>query len=433
MVNLFIYLCIYMVGLLNYSLAYAVFFHGRRKKIWIDGIAGAGYFLVLVNSQLEPYEYNLIMYVILLSVLLITIQASFRERLARVLMLFFVIGLFESIVDSMLRKFSLFREGSNLSNKGYLLCSLIILLIFGLAILGKRKKVYLFSKPMKILQQWLPVMLIVMAIFLLLTIAGLKYAAQWVEHPRFTLFVEVVSILGPISVGLLGIFLIYIKNTNERMKELMDIERSWAKLNTHTYELLLEKEEDTRRYRHDENGHLACLLHLLEHQKYDAAKDYVLTMQGQLKNLQKACYQVGNEVFNAILNYYIPMLSSDVEVKVSGYFSKEIAINAMDLCTIFSNLIQNAVEAIECDESEEKYLRIQLNQGSEYIEVTIHNSYIKDETTSKGKLPFSKKEDDRNHGFGLRNVSDALVKYEGNHTMDFEENGVISKVRLRYK
>jgi hypothetical protein len=63
----------------------------------------------------------------------------------------------------------------------------------------------------------------------------------------------------------------------------------------------LEKEEDTRRYRHDENGHLVCLQHLLECQKYAEAKEYLATMQGQVRTMQNKSYQVGNEVFDAVL------------------------------------------------------------------------------------------------------------------------------------
>ncbi len=129
--------------------------------------------------------------------------------------------------------------------------------------------------------------------------------------------------------GVLGVFMIYIKNTNENVKKLLNEERNIIKMNTRNYELLLEKEKETRSYRHDMNKHFICMKEYLENQDLEAFAHYMNQICEQLENIQNKCYVVGNQVLDAILNYYLPMLTDDIKININGMWTREIAIYRM--------------------------------------------------------------------------------------------------------
>ncbi len=60
-----------------------------------------------------------------------------------------------------------------------------------------------------------------------------------------------VTVAISISIFLLVIFVVYIKNTNERMEQLLKTERLLKESQVNYYKRSLRKEADTRKYRHD--------------------------------------------------------------------------------------------------------------------------------------------------------------------------------------
>ena len=54
---------------------------------------------------------------------------------------------------------------------------------------------------------------------------------------------------------------------NEKMKETVDIEKRLRNSQKNYYEMLLQKEEETRKYRHDITNHLMCLKALADDKK----------------------------------------------------------------------------------------------------------------------------------------------------------------------
>ena len=81
----------------------------------------------------------------------------------------------------------------------------------------------------------------------------------------------------------------------------------------------------------------------------------------------------------------------------------------MELCTIFSNIIQNAVEELKRQEKKEKYIKVIVKQGRHFVSVKVANSsdYMWNEKNE------TRKKDKRNHGFGLENVKEAIGRNGG--------------------
>jgi sensor histidine kinase regulating citrate/malate metabolism len=137
---------------------------------------------------------------------------------------------------------------------------------------------------------------------------------------------------------------------------------------------------------------------------------------------------VGNEILDAILNYYLPSLKENVKISVTGKCIGNIKVSNMDLCTIFSNLIQNAVEEVAGDSTNEKELYVWIQEGKSYLQIEIINSISDVHEATKENFFKSYKDDIRNHGIGLRNVKNTLERNGGVLELRKENNKFIATV-----
>lgn len=189
------------------------------------------------------------------------------------------------------------------------------------------------------------------------------------------------------------------------------------------YETMLEKEEDTRRFRHDFINHLTCLRGFAEKEDYEAVFTYICQMQGKMQVIQEKhqnCYTVGNEVIDVILNGLLPQLKN-AEVSVKGNCTQQIMIDHIELCTIIANLIKNAIEELNHLENGSKYLKIKVEQGTQYMKFKIVNPTRMKEMDIRTQMPRTTKKDKKNHGIGLRNVKETVEKNHGKFFWECKE------------
>ena len=185
-------------------------------------------------------------------------------------------------------------------------------------------------------------------------------------------------------------------------------------------ESAITDDEELRRFRHDYKNHMLVVNTLLESGKTEEARSYLSAMQ---EPLQDAMHKIksGNLVADTILNYKAQMAAQEQTVlHFVGHIPAE-GIRSDDLCTIFSNLLDNAVEACRRSPGDKQiFVDAKTAHGNFLLSVTnpTQNS-LPDNTrrTTKG--------DRRNHGFGLKNVERAVKKYGGTLQTGVQ-NGVFS-------
>ena len=419
-----ILILIFMVELLKYWLSLRICFDAKIKKVW-TALIGLLIYIFLINSgKIDNNELNLVMFAIVIIVLFISVEAKGSYKVLHILMLVLVItsvdGLSGTPVEYLLNNY---KGDINIEDLEYFSSSAIsFFLIIMLFFIRKRIDFFNNDKVIKFIRKRMYIVVAIMAIFILITISGLNYEKTYVSNEKFAIVVTIVSTISLFSVGLLGVFMIYIKNTNEKMEQLIESERKLKDVHIKYYEALLEKEEDTRRYRHDLNNHLICLSELVKSEKPDLVIDYVGRMQNQMNNIQKKCYIVGNEVIDAMLNYYLPKVGEDVKISVIGRFIVGLEVDNVDLCTIFSNLLQNAVEAIMIESMNAKKLQVMIQQGKDYSQIEIVNSVSSVYEERKEDFLKTQKADKRNHGIGLQNVKDTIDRNGGRFNIKKENN-----------
>ena len=111
------------------------------------------------------------------------------------------------------------------------------------------------------------------------------------------------------------------------------------------YEYLNKRETETKKFRHDIREHLYLLQSLLKEHKMDEFNDYLNEIAGEVDTFAMEV-QVGNDIVNAVINKQKQEAESNgIQMTVKGHFPTECYVSAYHLCTIFSNLLSNAIEA----------------------------------------------------------------------------------------
>lgn len=182
------------------------------------------------------------------------------------------------------------------------------------------------------------------------------------------------------------------------------------------YKQILKKETDTRKYRHDMVNHLVYIQESLSRNQVNQAGHYLANILGGFRKIQSTYYVIGNEMVDTIINYYFGMLSDTVNIEIRGKCPVIIDVEDIDLCTIFSNIFQNAVEEIIENNIKNAHIIVEVRKGKQYVEYNIRNSLsleLDEKCINKYGLPKSHKQDKRNHGIGMVNIKNAIEKNHG--------------------
>ena len=347
------------------------------------------------------------------------ISGKFKEKIGKMLEMFFMSACLEGITLLIL-EFSgiLVKLDFEGEFQSYFLEYIII--AFTLSVLNyvKKKRKVQWQKLWNSLAGKLYYWIFIMASSMLITVSGFNFAKEYVGNSKFVIIATGFCIISYIGVGILSIFVFYIKRINERMEQMLQSEKLARDMQQYYYEELLAKEEDTRRYRHDMINHLMCINSLAKEEKNEELTKYIQNMQDTMQQIQKKTYTVGNQILDIVTNYYLNMLNSEISVKISGYVDEGVTIDRSVLCTIYANLLNNAVE--ELKKAPEGYLHIEFLQGDEYFQIKIVNS-LSLESQKKDDILLTEKKDKKNHGLGLKNVQKAVDDNDGKLFINFDK------------
>lgn len=187
---------------------------------------------------------------------------------------------------------------------------------------------------------------------------------------------------------------------------------------------------EIRSIRHDIQAHMIVLQYYLEKEKYQDAKEYLRAMQISQNFHNEPMVDTGNDLVNAIAHEIIYGNKTKIRLSCEGYIPDKINISDFDMCTLFSNLFTNAVEACEKVLFHEKKITLQLEKkGSDFM-ISISNPIEWD--VDKNILGISTtKEDKEAHGYGVRNIVSTVKAYNG--IIEFFVSGGIFKVEILFQ
>jgi len=133
--------------------------------------------------------------------------------------------------------------------------------------------------------------------------------------------------------------------------------------------------------------------------------------------------QTGNHVLDTILSG--KMLSCRPNnIKVTCVAEGQLLdfMHVTDICTIFGNALDNAIESVALIEDPEKrliHLTVSAQKGFVVIQVS---NYCEQELNIKDGKLLTTKTDKKNHGYGIKSIKYSVEKYKGNVEYELNKN-----------
>lgn len=235
------------------------------------------------------------------------------------------------------------------------------------------------------------------------------------------------STLGVISIGEVIVLMVFAisKDTYKKSNELAEYQLS---IKTKYYEDMLAKEIQTRKFRHDVKNLLLSI------QLYNQKHDYNMIDNCVNELLEKPLFltnqfHCGDDLVNAILSdKNMVAAQTHATIECTGHITVH-RINKIDICTIFGNLLDNAIEA--CKKLNKKSeIQVQLRTYNQDLFIRIENPIDTKQEIRKDNL-ITTKENKEYHGFGLKNVKECIDKYQGIMDITIEDNKFITFISLK--
>lgn len=187
------------------------------------------------------------------------------------------------------------------------------------------------------------------------------------------------------------------------------------------YKLAISNKEELRKMRHDMRNELQIAYSLIEdEQGIHKAKNVLDQMQDKLEKSKKVEY-CDNVILNALLGIKVSQ-AQDQQIDFGVQIEKNLPIplEDIDICNIFSNLIDNSIEG--CNDMKEKKIELEVKRQMGFIVIKIENTYQGEKKKNVNQELITTKEDGQNHGYGLKIVNSIVDKYQGQIEMEDKNN-----------
>ena len=202
--------------------------------------------------------------------------------------------------------------------------------------------------------------------------------------------------------------------TSHRHKEMTAILSEQIEKQVEYYNKINKLYAEFRSFRHDFKNHILCIGGLISEGENEMAMDYIHEIEN-MAAFEKREFDTGNIMVDALLSDKKSKANTVGAKLIFDGFVPTMGISNVDLCVIFSNAVDNAIEACAKGSSDEEKL-ITINsdfrQGCFFLKIM---NPVFEQVNFKGKNKvLTSKKDSEHHGFGVANIVGTVEKYLGN-------------------
>ena len=212
----------------------------------------------------------------------------------------------------------------------------------------------------------------------------------------------------------------YVMRKNMTMRENELNYQYMIKSQSDYFDNLMKNDEEMRKLRHDMRAHITALKELAGTDNDSEMMEYLSRME-EKTNATKTKRYTGNKAVDAVINELTHQMDANgIEFKFDGMFRTREDIKDFDLCTIFYNTLQNAIEACEKVEGTKKLISVKVKNIGDKLGISVVNDTILKKLPDSGVL-YTTKSDKVNHGLGTKNVKEVVNRYEGIYDNSIED------------
>lgn len=304
---------------------------------------------------------------------------------------------------------------------------IIIILIFAIYLLMLKLILYLkkeFHEMTK--SQWLIIILI--PLISLILIISIMEIILMITADRSYYFFLVVFVISIIALNILIYMFMGILNRNNKMLlkyQLESQQRFYEEKNIDNIKNMYEK---IRILKHDMKHHNDFIMtKIIDIPEINSAQrkylseilSYVSDIDDNINSIKSTVY-TENKFLDSILNYKIGV-AIDKNIQIEMIIDKNtLGISDVDLCCILGNLLDNAIEACEEENIENKIINLHMIAKNSCLLISVKNS-ISESITNNNPNFDTTKENKEKHGMGLKSMKSIAEKYSGSFKISEQE------------
>ena len=277
-------------------------------------------------------------------------------------------------------------------------------------------------------KEWTFIITIFMASFL--SIAAIQITLQKNDLSEQYIGILMVAELGLILINIICFFMMSILNNSHKAAEELSILKQQDEIRKQYAENVKYRYEEIRRIRHDMKQSYTVLETLLSENRTEEAIDYIRSGRSAIAQTE-VLVDVGNDFVNSILNSKLST-AKQLGIEVICSSVKDISgIEAVDLCTLLGNMLDNAIEAAQQCPPEKSLIEVKITSSEGKLVIQVTNS-IKCSVLNENSELKSTKQNPSEHGFGVKSIRLIAQKYFGSAKY-FEEDNTLSCRVILYR
>ena len=263
-----------------------------------------------------------------------------------------------------------------------------------------------------------------------LMLFGLVYCATITQDRRIYLLLGAAVLLTVFSIAFL------MRSMDAVVQKVKDEERlrhldEQQRMQTEYDRIIAGKMEQIRAQRHDIASHLQTMHLLLEGGDYRQTQRYLDELEQQLAKARMPVY-CDNVAVNSVLYYKMERAQDQgIELKIKLHLPARPGIAVSDIVSLFSNLMDNAIEGAAGCEGR-RWITVSDHLAGQLYTIKVENSKPSAPTAREGERLITSKSDPEQHGYGTQIVRRIAEKYDGEVQFIDEGNRFSSVVLLQF-
>lgn len=255
---------------------------------------------------------------------------------------------------------------------------------------------------------------------LCLLIPSVQYYVVIMQSGGKAPFIHLVSMLATLVLDVLLVFVEFNQAEKEDLeKELRELKYR-SQLEQQHYRNIEARREELAKIRHDYNNLLTTVLGLLDMGKTQEAEQMMAALLSRVEQTREYQY-CGIPIVNAVLSEkQAECENNGIVLQANLLFPENIAVEQIDLCSIFSNLLDNAIRAcVELPPGNPHIITLHVGVQGDYLIVRCDNpAACASEAYPKGS------------GYGSRILKDIASRYDGSFQTEFHKGVFTARLVL---
>ncbi|MBW9159609.1 sensor histidine kinase [Clostridium tagluense] len=183
-----------------------------------------------------------------------------------------------------------------------------------------------------------------------------------------------------------------------------------------------ENQNITKKILHDMRNHLGVINSFLYEGNIEEARHYLGNVTESISSMSLHTF-CENKVVNSILNNkHKKFINLGINVNINICVPEQLNISQPDLCSIFANTIDNAIDACsKIQDKNSRFINIKSNTDKGYFVYEVENSKI-NQIKVNGLRFITNKKNNLIHGYGIDIIRTIVAKYTGDIDLEYTDN-----------